>query len=461
MAEGTPLPNDLQAEAACVSAAILDPRRYDEVAGLLEPHRFYNKANAAIWEAIGEVRKLGVEVDLATIGRWLKKHGQTPQPVSLAYLAKVVDETPSMGHVGSHAKSVFDCWRLRSLHSVALGAVAHIEHDSIEDVDAYAAELSQQVEHSGRSPALAGSTWIGDGISAAFQSLQDRIASGQSSGVSTGFTRLDYASGGLARKRVYTLGARAGMGKTALAINIALNVARSGAVVQYFSLEMGRGELSKRALCCESKVSLDVLKRPGGSLSQQDWASLAATAASLNKRSILWDDSTALTVPRLRAKVTQFQAELSNSGRELFLVVIDHALKMRGTNQRAPRREQIIEITGGLKDLAKDLNVCVLELAQLNRQLESRQVKDKRPRIADLKESGSFEEDADQVWLLHRADKFESDSSKHNHEAEVILAKVRDDGEEGFVKLRFDGPTRRFDNLETDSPDNPDHWEKS
>ena len=438
------LPWDERAEAACVSAAMLDPRRYDECAGLLDARRFHSSANAAIWQAIGEIRAGKRDVDIVTVMRWCKANGKTPFPVSPTYLGEVIDSTPAVENIASHASIVFDCWRLRQIHRVASETAAKVSVDRIEDVVAFAADTLRAFEAAGRPAATSGSCWLGDGIRSAFERIGSRVESGRSMiGESTGFPTLDLACGGMARKRVYTLGARAGMGKTAFAICVALNLASRGMAGLFVSLEMGREEIATRALTAWSKVSLDPIKY-GRAISQSGWSDLAKAAGELSKIPLVIDDSTGLTVPKIRAKVTQLQAELARSGKSLFFVTIDHASRIQSVNPRLDKRQQIVEITGGIKDMAKDLDVAVLLLAQLNRSLEARTVKDKRPRISDLRESGSFEEDADQVWLLYRGDKYEADKSKHTGEAELILAKVRDDGEEGFVKLSFDGPTRRF-----------------
>lgn len=449
MADCLPPPHDEYAERAVIAAVMSDQNRYDEVAVTLnDPAKFYVVFHQQVWQAIADLRSENTPVDLVTVVAQLKKRGNIG--VS-AYrdLAEIRDDTPAVENVKAHAQIVFDKWRLRELLDVCATTAAKIRNEPIADVDQFADDVSTQVEASTRKARAGESCWLKDSLKGTFEKMQEHEQRGGGIiGVSTGFPTLDYSTSGLCRKKLYVLGARSGQGKSVLAINVSMHVASLGQPVLYFSLEMLRDELSKRALCSEAKVSADGLKQ--GKLLPEAWSRLTDTAARIRNYPVLWDDSTGLTIPRMRAKIGQFKAELERKGKRPFLVVVDHALLMRSTNPRADLRQRMVEVTEGLKATAKDYDVCMLALAQLNRASEARGLKDHRPRISDLKESGSWEQDADQVWLIYRGEKYDKADKSLIGKAEIILAKIRDDGQEGTVEMRFDGPSRRFYEAQSD-----------
>lgn len=442
MANCLPPPHDEHAERAVIAAVLSDQTRYDEVAVLLSDDKFYVAFHAQIWRAVTSLRAANTPIDLVTVIAEIRK---TSPSVGSRYpeLAELVDSTPAVANVVAHARIVFDKWRLRQLLDACAVAAATIRNEPVQDVDDFADKLSSTVEAAGRKARAGESCWLGEALHSTFSRMQEHEARGGGIlGVSTGFPLLDLTVNGLQRKKLYVLGARSGHGKSAMAINIAMHVASLGQPVLYFSLEMLRDELTKRSLCSTAQVSVDGLKT--GALEKWQWAKLSAVAGKIKPYPLLWDDSTGMTIPRMRAKIGQFKAELERKGKRPFLVVVDHALLMRSTNPRADLRQRMVEVTEGLKVAAKDLDVCVLALAQLNRASEARGLKDHRPRISDLKESGSWEQDADQVWLIYRPEKFDRKDASLVGKAELIVAKVRDDGQEGTVQMRFDGPTRRF-----------------
>lgn len=295
-------------------------------------------------------------------------------------------------------------------------------------------------------------------IVAAMENMQERAKRGNVlAGLSTGYPKLDKAMDGLQRGKVYVVGARSGMGKSIFSMNVALNVARLGHRVLYFTLEMPVEELVIMSLFCWSAVASHRLR--AGTLRAEDWSALTTAAQLLCKMPFRWDESVGLTIEEIDQRVAKGTTDRPEGVAPIELVVIDHALLISPSNTRQPRREQMIHITKSIKNMAKRRNVAVLALDQLNRASEARTVKDKRPVIGDLKESGSFEEDADAVLLLFRQDKYEKDRGKHNHELEVIMPKIRGHVE-AYAKLKFTGDIYRVDNIE-ETPTSPDataHW---
>lgn len=453
---------DDAAERAVLSTVMLVPEKWDELSAVLSEDKFYSPNTRIVWRCLHELRAMSVPFDAVTAAKWLRKHEFWGRQVDPEWFAAMLGDSPAVANVGAHAKIVHECWLVRKINEVATQAVADTSTDQVGDVEAYANALSRRIAELSR-PAMSDTMYeLGESLHESFSAMQAMLQSGESrGGASLGVRSLDHASGGMVRGRVYVLAARSGMGKTTLAAQIAMAQALVDLPVLYFSLEMKRVEIANRVLFCHSGVNrLKLRARPttDGFLTAADWSALANSCGELKAAPMLIDEAVGLTIPQMRAKVTQAQAYFARHGKRLHTVVIDHALKMRGTNPKQIRREQIIEITGGIKDFAKDLDVAVLELTQMNRNSDSRQTKDHRPRMSDLKESGSFEEDGDQVWFLYRPDKYEPDKSKHDHSAEFILAKVRDDGQEGIVRLHFDGPAGRFLDR-TDEP-TPDYFDE-
>jgi replicative DNA helicase len=299
---------------------------------------------------------------------------------------------------------------------------------------------------------------MGDALKAALLEMRARVErGGKLAGVPTGFSRLDKALDGMQRGKVYVLAGRSGMGKSIVALNLALRVGASGEGVDYVTIEMPTGEQATRAMFCWSGVGSHRWKN--STLRMDDWAQLGAALKTMSAFTWVWDDASSVTIEQLIEQVQRTKARFAEQGKTLFLVVVDHVLNIKGSNSRQPRREQVLHITGQLKALAKSEDVCVLALAQLNRALESRGVKDKRPQISDLKESGSFEEDADAIMLLYRRDHYEKDRSQWDNVLEMSLPKIRG-GEPAFVKLQFDGNRYRINTLaserDTDDQEQPE-----
>jgi len=286
----------------------------------------------------------------------------------------------------------------------------------------------------------------------AFEAMRARAAKGEClAGVSCGYPEIDKALDGLQRGKVYILGARSGVGKSILGVNVALNVASIGEPVLYHSLEMPAAQIAEWCLFAWSRV-VDELRGLGvsswkfrkGKCDPRDWTMLTASTQAVSAFPFAIDERCALTIEAVEKSIIASPSTL---------VVIDHILLIAGTNPRQPRREQMIHVTHELKRIAKQHNVAILALTQLNRASEARQVKDKRPRISDLQESGSVEQDADAVILLYREDKYREGGTP-DHVMEVLMPKVRG-GSEAYKKLHFVG-----DRYQITNPAGPDADDK-
>jgi replicative DNA helicase len=439
-----PLPASDEAERTLIASCIIDPSRVDEALALTSWEEFHIGANRRLFEAITELRALGVAIDAVPLAGWLRKHGwgqATP-----TYIHELLGLQATTGNIKEYARIIHDSWRLRELYATCTRIASEIEHGAnADDAQAYLDESAAAIAEIGRSPQVSGAEWIGDSLRNTFEELRDRAKNGFSlSGMASGYSKLDNLLDGLQSGRVVVVAGRPGMGKSALAQSISLNVAKQGHGVAFFSLEIPKSELSRRAMYAESKI--DAKDMQNCALSREDWSRMTQAAIELNKLPLIWDDSS-LTYPQLRAKITQIKAELERKGAPLKLVVVDHLLLLGREKMYRDTRQQLEANTKRCKDLAKELDVCMVELSQLNRSVESRATKDRHPQLSDLRESGSIEQDADVVILLYRPDYYEQDSDKHTHEAQLLVAKNRC-GPTGYVRLHFEAKYTRFDNLE-------------
>jgi len=464
-------PHDLDAEAAVLSAIMLKRDALDQVAEILKAEHFYSDANGRIYEAAVALALDQKPIDIVQIASWLRDRERLPQIGGTAYLAQIVDATPAISHVAAHAKTVREKWRLRRLiaecqriSAEGYGDVGGVQ-EFIDGAEQSVYELARTVETTTAQP-------IKDVLRAAFEQISKAAERGDRiTGISTGYPKLDEKTAGLHDGDLSIVAARPGMGKTSFVLNLAVNVASPRTIAQpgpqdrgygakekrepgfgvaVFSLEMPREQLATRMVCCEGRV--DVGKLRGGHLSAEDWRRLTEAASNLSGLPIWLDDTPAIGLLELRAKVRRIQAEynrvatVDNPEQRVGLVVIDYLQLMTGRQGLTSREQEISEISRGLKQLAKELRVPVIALSQLNRAVETRPGKDKRPQLSDLRESGAIEQDADMIVFIYRDDYYNQDSDRKGI-AELIIAKQRN-GPTGKVLTRFTASCTRFDSLQ-------------
>ena len=281
---------------------------------------------------------------------------------------------------------------------------------------------------------------VKDVVLRTFEEINEMAKRGDTiTGLPTGFDRLDKMTAGMHPGDLIIVAGRPGMGKTAFALNIAVNAcAARKEAVGVFSLEMPKEQLVRRMLCSEARV--DGTRLRTGQLLRDDWPKLASAAGILSELPIWIDDTPAISILELRAKSRRLMSE---SG--LSLLVIDYLQLMRGGARTASREQEISEISRNLKALAKELEIPVIALSQLNRGVESRGVKDKRPQLSDLRESGAIEQDADTIWFVYRDEVYNKETDEQGV-AEIIVGKQRA-GPTGTARMRFFNEFTRFDNL--------------
>ncbi|MEO8875081.1 MAG: replicative DNA helicase [Polyangiaceae bacterium] len=466
--DGRVPPHDLDAEAAVLSAILIDAGALDRVLEFLKPEHFYSEAHRRIYEACIELRAVGQPVDVVQVGTWLKNRERITQIGGMAYLTEILNAAPAVANVGAYGGTIHEKWRVRQLIATCqrVSATGYIDYG---EAQAFIDNAEQSIYELARTSESNSVEKLIHVMKRAFKSLTEAMQRGDRiTGVPTGFDRYDRLTAGLHPGDLSIVAARPGMGKTSFVLNVACNVAsprsreaasdpnerwdEPGQGVLVFSLEMPREQIANRMVCSYGKV--DVGKVRAGMLGQQDWNRLTQAASFLGGLPIWIDDSPSLSILELRAKVRRIQSEFERpsgdgdpkkSGK-IGLVIVDYLQLMKGRDGVNSREQEISEISRGLKALAKELKVPVVALSQLNRAVETRTEKNKRPQLSDLRESGAIEQDADNICFIYRDEYYNKENTEERNVAELIIAKQRN-GPTGTVKVRFDREYTRFDNL--------------
>ena len=422
------LPHSLEAEQAVLGSMLIDSRSVAEVIGIVRPDDFFLQQNKEIYETIYSMFNFSETIDPVTVLEKMKVQGlatgKTPE-----YLMQLMEITPTAANVGQYARIVRDRAMLRNL-ATAAGEIRETVLAGVGTPEEILESAEKKIYALRNGNAGETLQHIGVVMVGVFDRLDELSRSGNAfPGLSTGLHDLDKKINGLNKSDLLLIAARPGMGKTSLALNIALSVAKESAkTVAFFSLEMSREQLAMRLLSNESFV--DNQKLLTGQLSEEDWTKIAIASSALSQTDIRVDDNPSISVAEMNAKCRR----LPNLG----LVLIDYLQLMTSagtgqTSNNANRVQVVSDISRALKIMAKELNVPVICLSQLSRANESRT--DKRPMLSDLRESGAIEQDADEVLFIYRDDYYHPDTPEKNV-AEVIVAKNRH-GETGTVKLQW------------------------
>ena len=436
------LPQSAGAEIAVLGSMILSNDTVDVVVPILSADDFGSAAHRKIFEAILAVHSLQRAVDLITLPDELKRSGDLEMVGGLTYLSSLAEAVPAPGNVEHYAQIVREKSVLRNL----LIATREIS-DSVARGDVRSRELLDEAEAKIFHIAEVGTqntlTPFRDVLKSVFDMI-DKGREGAVSGLSTGFRDLDEITSGLQNSELIIVAGRPSMGKTSFALNIVQHVGvKLKEPVVIFSLEMSKEQLARNLLC--SYAELDSHRLRQGRLSRDDeHAKLLDAAGALQEAPIFIDDSAALNTFEIRAKVRRLRRQ-----KGLRLAVIDYLQLMQGSEYIDSREQQIATISRSLKGLAREMQIPVIAVAQLNRQAEQRD--DHRPRMADLRESGSLEQDADVVLLLHRP-AYYTDSQTEDRTAELIVAKQRN-GPTGKVNLTFRREFLKFSDYYEGAPE--------
>jgi replicative DNA helicase len=405
----------------------------EEVTGL----DFYAGKHELIFNSILTLFGRGEPTDVIAVTDELNKHGNLLKAGGSDYLHSLASYVPTAANAGYYAKIVGDKAILRRLIDAGT-RIAQSGYDSqgeVEDlVNQAQAEVYKVASQSSREDYVG----LSESLEAAIHEIEvAQNRGGEMTGISTGFTDLDSYTHGLHPGQLVIVAARPAVGKSTFALDVARNAAvKQNKATIFFSLEMGRAEIAMRMLSAESSIYLQSMRK--GTISEGDWTKLAAVRGKINDAPLYIDDSPNMSLVEIRAKCRRLAQQV-----DLKMVVIDYIQLMSSGKKVESRQQEVSEFSRALKLLAKELGIPVVALSQLNRQAE--QAKDKRPELSHLRESGSLEQDADVVVLLHREGIYERDHPRAG-EADLILAKQRN-GPTGTVVVAFHGQYSRFVNM--------------
>ncbi len=421
-------PQNLEAERSVLGGILLENQAMPNVTEILLDEDFYRDAHRKIYRAMTDLFERNDPVDLITLTEEVNRKGTLQDVGGAVYLAALADEVPTAANILYYARIVKEKSVLRQLIEAAT-EVARQGYEEPEDAVSFLDRAEQAILEISRRQQRQGFVPLRTVLNQTFESIErlyDR--QGIPSGVPTGFVDFDHKTAGLQRSDLVILAGRPSMGKTALALNIARNVAvREQVPVAVFSLEMSKEQLATRMLCAEAKI--DGSKVRSGYLKKTDFPKLTKAADVLSRAPIFIDDSPGMHVREMRGKARQMKLE-----HNIELVIVDYLQLMQGSGKVENRVQEISEISRSLKQLAKELSIPVLALSQLNRGVENRP--DKRPMLADLRESGAIEQDADLIAFIYREEFYFRDKPECRGKAELIIGKQRN-GPIGTVDLIF------------------------
>ncbi len=431
-------PQNIEAEQSVLGAILLDKEALNKAAEVLIDEDFYRTAHRKIFAAMLALSDANEEIDTITLAERLRASGDLDMVGGVAYLAELVQAVPSAANVKYYCKIVRDKALLRGLIAASTDIITR-GYEGETPVDDLLDSAERAVFQLAEGKLGRSFVPLKEIIKESLD-LVDKLSKRkeQVTGVPTGFVELDRMLAGLQPSDLVVVAGRPSMGKTSLALGMAQHAAiHHNAVVGVFSLEMSKPQLVLRMLSSEARVDSHGLRI--GRLNKEDWWRLAEAAGRLEQAPIFIDDSGAMTVQQMRAKARRLKAE-----RGLDIVVVDYLQLVQGRSDAESRQQEISDISRSLKGLAKELNVPVIALSQLSRAVEAR--KPPIPVLADLRESGAIEQDADVVMFIYREDMYEPESEKKGI-AEILIRKHRN-GPVGEVSLFFHDKYAKFDNLE-------------
>ena len=433
------IPYSAEAEQAVLGSVLIDPEKTGDLMELLTPGDFYLEINRIIFETISDLFTAGRTVDPVVLLDELVFRGHGNK-VSRDYFMQLIDSTPTAANIKEYASIVRGKSMLRELQGVADDIIESTRSQQ-EDPQTVADLAEQRIYAVRQGREVKSFTPVSEAIKSVYTNLDELAATlGQLPGLPTGIRELDNYIGGLNKSDLILLAARPGMGKTAFAMNMALNAAKkSRKTVVFFQLEMSAEQIATRLLSSEGHIDSKKLRM--GTLEDSDWMDMADATKTLSELPILLDDNSGITVAEMKAKCRRL-------GDKLGLIVIDYLQLMRAPGFKGGdnRVQEVAEISRSLKIMAKDLGVPVLCCSQLSRGPEKRP--NKKPMLSDLRESGSIEQDADIVLFLYREDYYNEEGKPKTNSADLIVAKNRH-GETGEIKLQWIGQYSTFVSRET------------
>ncbi len=428
-------PQNLEAEQSVLGAILLENEAIHRAIEIISPDDFYKESHRKIFKAMLELFDKNEAIDLITLTDYMKREDAIEAVGGISYLSSLATVVPTAANIRYHARIVRERSAIRNLIKTAtelitLGYENSLEVDELMD---YAEKKVFELSERRIRPSFVG---IKEVIKDSFEMIEQMYEKKELiTGLPTGFSDLDHKTSGLQQCDLIVIGGRPSMGKTALALNMAQHVAiEKREPVAIFSLEMSKEQLVLRMLCSEAEVDSKAVR--SGFLGKDDWRKLTNAAGRLTEAPIFIDDGTDTNVFEMRAKARRLKAEHG-----LSLIIVDYLQLMKGRGSFERREQEVSDISRSLKSLAKELKIPVVALSQLNRSVEQRN--DKRPNLADIRESGAIEQDADVIIFLYRDEVYNPDGPNKG-KAELIISKQRN-GPIGTVNLTFRDKYTRFE----------------
>ncbi len=436
-------PQNIDAEQSILGGLMLDREALDQIGDLLFSEDFYRPSHQKIYSAIKELHSKNQPIDIITVTNVLQSEGSMDVVGGPEYLISLLDKTISSANIVSHAKIVREKALLRKMILTNSKIIERAYDQDFTDVETFMDQAESEIFKLGENKTQTGLIGSMEIVKASILKIEELYRrKSDVTGLGTGFTELDKMTAGLHPGEMTIIAARPSMGKTAFSLNVAQHIAlREKKTIAYFSLEMGKESMMMRMLSAESKVSMGDIRN--GKIQDSAWPKLINAASSLSEASIFIDDTSGMSPFEIRSRARRLKAEHG-----LDCIIIDYLQLMSMKQKFSSREQEVAEISKSLKSIAKELQIPVVALAQLNRGVEGRS--DRRPMLSDLRESGSIEQDADVIMMLYRDDYYDKEDPDKQGHAEVIVGKQRN-GATGTVKLRFDAKYNRFKNPDADS----------
>jgi replicative DNA helicase len=435
-------PQNLEAEESVLGGVLLDNHACNLVLPILRAEHFYRDAHRKIYQQMVDLNERGSPVDIVTLTEALRQRGQLQDVGGATFIAELANRVPTAANAEHYARIVREKAILRGLISTAT-EIATEAYDNQADVEKFVDVAESKIFAIAEQKVTTEFFPVSALLPAAIKEIEKLFDRKELvTGVPTGFHDLDKMTSGMHPGDLIIVAGRPGMGKTALALTIGQAAAlATGIGVAIFSLEMSKEQLVLRMLCSEALVNYQDVR--SGRLHEKDFAKLASAAGGLHQAVIYIDDSAGLSILELRAKARRLKREIQARGSRLGLIVIDYLQLMRGSGRSDSREQEISEISRSLKALAKQLELPVIALSQLNRRVEEKGA-DRRPVMAHLRESGAIEQDADMILFVYREAAYNKElSPEEENDAEIIIGKQRN-GPTGTVNVTFRKEYMRF-----------------
>ena len=428
-------PQNIEAEQAILGGILINNDAMNQIMDILSPESFYREANACLFQGMVDLYNNNEPIDLITLSHHLTEKNLLAKAGGTDYLTALVDAVSTSAGIVSHAEIVRDLYIRRRLLTKC-SAISESCFQGWEATDELLDQAEQSIFDIAEDKVGEGFISMDTVIKESFKKLESVSEhDGFITGVPTDFSDLDRLTAGLQPSDLIIIAGRPSMGKTALALNIGYNAAkRTRKAVAVFSLEMSKMQLGMRLLGFEALINATRLRT--GTLRDTDWAKLTQAAGNLAELPLFIDDSSGLSVLEMKARCRRLFKK-----RELALIIIDYLQLIQGRRSAESRQIEISEVSRALKALAKDLNVPVIAISQLNRKVEDRP--NKKPQLADLRESGAIEQDADVIAFIYRDEVYHGTTDENRNIAEINLAKQRN-GPTGYFKLTFHQEFTRF-----------------